>query len=54
MAARHCLECVRFDRPKDEGTIGYCTQCGEDTSAYAAACCWFTAREEAHHEEETH
>ena len=52
MPIKYCKQCVRFDRPKEEDSIGYCTQCGEDTNAYAVSCCWFTPRVEAHHEKE--
>lgn len=51
MPIKYCKQCVRFDRPKDTDATGFCTQCGEDTNAYAVACYWFIPREETHHEE---
>lgn len=45
MPIKYCKQCVRFDRPKDTDATGFCTQCGEDTNAYAVACyCSFRGR----------
>lgn len=44
MSKNHCIDCMRFDRPHREGEPGFCTQCGEDTSADAPSCHWFTPR----------
>lgn len=52
MAKKYCNDCLRFERPKREGEMGYCTQCGEDTSAYGPECHWFTPRRASHEEKE--
>lgn len=43
---KHCSECARFDPPKDDkkDAMGYCTQCGENTSPYCPKCFWFTPK----------
>ena len=44
MSKEKCQDCMRFDRPRIEGEQGWCTQCGEDTSADAPSCHWFAPR----------
>lgn len=51
MTKKYCKDCLRFDRPKDNGP-GYCTQCGEDTSAESSTCHWFAPRRACHEEKE--
>lgn len=52
MGKNHCIDCRRFDRPKDGKGPGFCTQCGEDTSADGDACHWFAPRGKTHEEKE--
>lgn len=52
MSKKHCIDCQRFDRPHREGEPGFCTQCGEDTSADGDACHWFAPRVKNHEEKE--
>lgn len=52
MSKKHCKDCQRFDHPRREGELGYCTQCGEDTSADGDACHWFAPLGKADEEKE--
>ncbi len=52
MSKKRCNDCLRFDPPKHNGEMGYCTQCGEDTSAEGAECHWFASRRKEHGKEE--
>lgn len=52
MSKETCYDCLRFERPKDPDTLGWCTQCGEDTNAKTPKCHWFTPRRKKHGEEE--